>query len=804
MGVPEDALSGAPGVSRALALERSAAISGVTYDLHLRVGEAEDEPIEGEVRIGFELREPTRVVVDFAGAGVHAVELDGRPVACSTVENHVVIGEAGTAAGRHVLVLRFTAGAAAVHRRDGLLYTLCVPARAHTLFPCFDQPDLKARVSLSLDLPEGWRALANGTDAADPPDPDSGDATSSTGGGRPGRRLHCFRDTPPLSTYLIAFAAGRLRMEPVSSGRWSFRVFHVCDDGARVQRNRQAVADLHATALDWLEAYTGVPCPFEAVDLLLVPSFQFSGMEHPGAVFYQEASLLLPEGATDEEVRNRAHLIAHETAHLWFGDLVTMPWFDDVWLKEVFANVMAERILAGQESDAAARLRFFLAHYPAAYDVDRTEGAHPIRQPLDNLTRAGELYGPIAYQKSPVAFRDLERRMGEGAFRAAVREYLHRHAWSCAGWSDLRRCCQQAHGQSLDAWSRRWIETAGRPDIGLTGAASFAEYGRVVLEAAEVDTLLDRRTGVGGTEDPERRAVSWMALWEAVCDGALSPGRFAAAVLRELPAEPEPLLRDWLATLLRRVFWRWLPDAERQALAPDVEQRCRTALAAAPGAAERRAWFGRLRGLTSTPDGAAWLRDVWSRRTVGGDALSRTDELGLAETLCVLDEGRAPEVLAIQRDRMTDAAARARLDYLAPALSVDASAHDAMVAGFASPERRCPEVWMLDALAWMHHPLRRRSAARLIDPCLRLLPMVQAAGDIFLPRRWAHAVLQGHSDADAAEAVECVLALDTLPPFHRRLVLEAADDLRRITRRGRYARSGGTADVAAHGEGSRT
>lgn len=797
MGVPEDTLTGAgdplaPGVSHALARERTAAISGVTYALQLRIGEAAAAPIEGEVHIGFELREAARVVVDFAGAAgnVRAVECAGRPVPFTAVHNHIVIGADRTVAGPNALTLRFTAVDAAVHHRDGFLYTLFVPARAHTLFPCFDQPDLKARVSLCLDLPEGWSAVANGVEVEEPDG-----------------RIHRFEETPPISTYLIAFAAGRLREEPVRSGRWRFRVFHACDDAARVARNLPAVADLHAAALDWLGEHTGVPYPFGAFDLLLVPSFQFGGMEHPGAVFYQEASLLLPEAATAEEQRNRAHLIAHETAHMWFGNLVTMPWFDDVWLKEVFANLMAEKVLAGRESGAAARLRFYLAHYPPAYDVDRTEGAHPIRQPLDNLARASELYGPIAYQKSPIAFRDLERRMGEARFRTAVRALLRDHAWRAAGWPELRRGCELAYGQPLVGWSHGWIETAGRPDISLPQAWPSADYGRVVLDATGARDLLAARSGAATLDriaDPEQRAVSWMALWEAVCDGVLPARRFATALLERVPAEGERLLRDWLAALLHRVFWRWLPDDDRRALAPDVELMCRAALASASHPEERRAWLGRLSGLTSTPDGVAWLRDVWSARACLGQALGPLDEIALAEALCVLDGERASTVLDVQRGRVTDTGARARLDYLAPALHGDRDGHRAMVAGFAGPARRQPEVWTLDALAWIHHPLRGTDAVPLIGPCLRLLPAAQATGDIFLPRRWAHAVLRGHTTVGAADAVERVLTLDALTAFHRRLVLEAADDLRRIMRRGRYSRNGGTTGVAAHGEGGGT
>ena len=150
----------------------------------------------------------------------------------------------------------------------------------------------------------------------------------------------------------------------------------------RSRRNRDAIFDLHAAALTWLERYTGIPYPFGKFDFLLVPAFQFGGMEHPGAIFYNASGLLLDESATQNQQLERASVIAHETAHMWFGDLVTMRWFNDVWMKEVFANFMAAKIVNPSFPDMNHDLRFLYAHYPPAYDVDRTAGTNAIRQPL--------------------------------------------------------------------------------------------------------------------------------------------------------------------------------------------------------------------------------------------------------------------------------------------------------------------------------------------------------------------------------------------------------------------------------------
>ena len=790
MGLPQDALAAdaalAPGVSLALARERSAAIREVAYDLRLRLAEEPGTPITGTARVAFALEAPARVVLDFGGAAVHAVTDGQDRVPFARIQNHLVIGPESTRAGRNAFMVTFSAGEDAVHRRDGFLYTLFVPAKAHTLVPCFDQPDLKARVTLTLDVPVGWTALANGN-------PLDGDE------GQPGRSLLRFSETPPISTYLIAFAAGELASAEVRSGRWRVRVFHRCGDPDRLERNLPDIADLHARALEWLEDYTGVPFPFGSVGMLLVPAFEFGGMEHPGAVFYQESSLLLPEHATDEERRHRAHLITHETAHMWFGDLVTMPWFDDVWLKEVFANLMAEKILAAGEPGPAEELRFFLAHYPAAYDVDRTEGTHPIRQPLDNLARASELYGPIAYQKSPIAFRDLEGRLRAEAFRTAVRTYLQRFSWRSAGWPDLLRCCEEAHGAPLAEWSHAWIETAGRPE--LPALEEPPRYGHVNLSAADAAALVASLGAEpsGDEVHASQRAVRWMAAWDAVCDGLVAPEAFASTLIARLPYEGEPLVCDWLAGLLRRIVWRWLDDGSRTALAPYAEYACLMALEATPDAAGQRAWFARFRALASTPDGVARLRGAWEARHIGGTALTSVDEVAVAETLAVLDPGSAHETLREQRARLADPRLQARLDAVAPALAPEPEVRADVVHAFADAARRVPESWALDALAWVHHPLRRAHAETLIEASLAILPGVQASGDIFLPQRWAHAVLQGHRSEAAAEAVDRVLRLDSLSGFHRRLILEAADDLRRQTRRGRYARATDAADAAQQG-----
>src|SRR6185369_16260627 len=183
------------------------------------------------------------------------------------------------------------------------------------------------------------------------------------------------------------------------------------------------------------------------------------------AILYNASGMMLDESATQNQLLNRASTIAHETAHMWFGDLVTMRWFDDVWLKEVFANFMAAKIVSPSFPRVNHQLRFLLAYYPQAYDVDRTPGTNPIRQPLANLSDAGTLYGAIIYQKAPIVMRQLETMLGADAFQDGLREYLKRYAFSNATWTDLIDLLDRRTPEDLAAWSHAWVDEPGRPTI---------------------------------------------------------------------------------------------------------------------------------------------------------------------------------------------------------------------------------------------------------------------------------------------------------------------------------------------------
>ena len=322
-----------PGVALALAQWRAKHYRDVRYALRIELREGSDL-LQGNLELQVETpRKPVDLVLDWRGAPVRDARVNNVAVVAETRNEHLVIASKHLKGGTNTITLAFespvaVSGSAVTRykdREDGseYLYTLLVPADASTLFPCFDQPDLKGRFELELELPKAWRAVSN----------------SPVQEEIPGKIK--FKATEPISTYLFAFAAG------------PFETLRAEGDPVRlvVRRSRLEAAKLHMgevlrlnrEATAYFERYFARKFPFAKYDLVLLPEFPYGGMEHAGATFLNEERVLFPAPPSAADLLRRAQLIFHETSHQWFGDLVTMRWFDDLWLKEGFANFMAAK-----------------------------------------------------------------------------------------------------------------------------------------------------------------------------------------------------------------------------------------------------------------------------------------------------------------------------------------------------------------------------------------------------------------------------------------------------------------------------
>jgi aminopeptidase N len=392
-------------------------------------------------------------------------------------ESEHLIFQDGVKLGENIIKLDFespilTSGSAItryIDKEDGseYIYSLFVPSDASTAFPVFDQPDLKARFSLITETPLSWKAISNSSTKFYSTN-SRGDTNYTTE----------FEETKPISTYVFAFAVGEFSefqecSHPSVGSGSSERYYRSrpCKNMVYVRKSQaekfkphaEEVFRLNRESIKYLEDYFDYKFPFPKYDLVLIPEFPFGGMEHAGATFLRESSIIFPTEPTANNYISRANLIFHENAHQWFGDTVTMKWFDDLWLKEGFATFMAYKAMEKVLPEYNAWKVFYERTKQQAYLTDVTRGTTPIYQEIPNLNSAKSAYGNIVYQKAPGFLKQAEFYLGEKDFQRAVRSFLKKHEFANAEWSDLVDSFEKASGKDLDEWADVWVKQKGVP-----------------------------------------------------------------------------------------------------------------------------------------------------------------------------------------------------------------------------------------------------------------------------------------------------------------------------------------------------
>jgi aminopeptidase N len=414
------------------------------------------------------------------------------------INEHLVFKD-GVKVGENLIKLDFTSpiatsGAAVtryVDREDGAeyIYSLFVPSDASTAFPVFDQPDLKARFSLTLAVPVEWKTISNSEIKLTVTQHITAPTVEMLKSGSSPMRYHIFEETKPISTYVFAFATGDFvaldergivikkmpssyREEISEKAKQTSVKKDIADTSKVYVRKSQAekfkqhsseVFRLNREGVKFLESYFDFKFPFPKYDLVLIPEFPFGGMEHAGATFLRESSVIFPSEPTANDHISRANVIFHEAAHQWFGDTVTMKWFDDLWLKEGFAEFMAYKTLENCMPEYNAWKAFYERNKPLAYLTDSTRGTTPIYQEIPNLSAAKSAYGNIVYRKAPSFLRQAEFYLGEDKFQTAVRAFLKKHQFANAEWTDLVKEFETASNQDLKDWANVWVKQRGTP-----------------------------------------------------------------------------------------------------------------------------------------------------------------------------------------------------------------------------------------------------------------------------------------------------------------------------------------------------
>jgi len=814
----------APGISKELAELRKKAVSELEYTLHFEIPEEKSSQIPGQVEITFNYSKSGHpLLLDFNSdpSNIHAIMVNGTEASIDYKQEHLIIDES-LLTDINTLSIEFTAGEQSLNRKEDFLYTLFVPERASTCFPLFDQPDLKAVYNLSLTIPKEWEALANGRLANEV---ESGNSKELT-----------FEPTKKISSYLFAFAAGEFnRITREVDGR-EMSLLHRETDSVKVAENIDDIFDWHVKSLNWLEEYTGQTQPFGHMSFVLIPSFQYGGMEHPGSIFYKASSLFLEESATLNQELSRARLIAHEVSHMWFGNLVTMEWFDDVWLKEVFANFMAAKIVNPQFEEINHDLKFLMSHYPGAYSVDRTMGTHPIKQKLTNLKNAGSLYGSIIYQKAPIVMRMLEENVGEENFRKGIQEYLTTYAYGNANWSELLEILGKNTDYNIKFWNKTWVLTPGMPVIYyrlredddvtesfklwsrvpesdiqgmwpqkltvLFGSADTTyevtgdiNYGFKEVEGMPVlDYLFTNADGKGygmfnmGPQSlehfitnmldypPVLRGALWINLNELLLREQRKPTVLMGHLLENLPKESNELVAEYMLNMVEEIYWRYLTKEQRQEIAPKLEGLLLNMAIGTTNDQIQSSYFNSLRDIVITANGVQLLTSIWSEEMeVEGLELSENDYIKLAQSLALrVDDPKA--LLDNQYARITNPDRKKRFEFVRQSLAEDFESRKQFFNSLKDPVNRENEEWVIEAMAYLNHPLRSESALEFIKPGLELLEEIKTTGDIFFPKRWLDSMLSGHSSYEADVIIrQFLFSNNSYPQDLKNKILQSAD-----------------------------
>ena len=603
-------------LSRADAAIRSHQVAHVSYVLWFGL-DGNHEDYEGRTVINFELKSKAKehgrkLALDFEEGLVSSISLNG--VLLPSVErdhdrfdNHHIylkLNELQNGANRIEISFThlFSKNGAGLYRfvdpADHLVYVYSnlEPYDAHRIFPCFDQPDLKASFELTVETPDDWIVSSN-TLERDTANVD-------------GRKSWAFPPSPLLSTYLFALHAGPYSVWKSDSNGIPLRLF--ARKSLAKYMDEKEWFTITKGGLEYYASLFGYPYPYSKLDQLVVPDFNIGGMENAAAIAYTERSIYRTP-VTQDTRRHRADLILHEMAHQWFGDLVTMRWWNGLWLNESFATLMAAGAVDQSTTYKGAWQDFFAGMKEWAYWEDQLVTSHPIEVPVPSTDSAESIFDGITYGKGASVLKQLSYYVGDDEFRDGVQRYFQKYALRNTTLAEFIKMIGEASSIDLSGWTKSWLQGKGvntiqakitctpeeksgklmidklvviqgnsetstelrshKTEVGL----GYLKDGKIKITESLPVTYSQAETTVSGTkklkcpdfifpnhkdydfvkveldakslevatqklsqfEDPFLRQMLWHTLWEMVIDGKLKAQDYADTVLKNISAEKD-------------------------------------------------------------------------------------------------------------------------------------------------------------------------------------------------------------------------------------------------------------------------
>ncbi len=446
--------------------------------------------------------------VDFLGASVDSITLNGRTLDPAEHYDGARITLPGLDSENEAVIKatgRFMNTGEGLHRfvdpvdDQVYLYTQFEVADARRMFPVFDQPDLKTRFAFTVTAPAHWQVISCQPTPVPTP---AGERVLPGAATAAPVATWAFEPTPPLSSYVTALIAGPyevVRDELTSRDGRVIPLGLFCRASLRPHLDPEALFELTKTGFVFYEAEFDLPFPFAKYDQIFTPEYNAGAMENVGAVTFNEMYVFRAR-ETQSRIERRALTLLHELAHMWFGDLVTMRWWDDLWLNESFAEWASTTAQAEATSWTTAWTTFATAEKNWAYRQDQLSSTHPIVAPIRHLEDVEANFDGITYAKGASVLKQLVAYVGRDAFREGLRRYFRTHAWGNTTMADLLSELESASGRDLAAWSDAWLNTAGvntlRADIevadGLIASARLEQ-----TATADLPTLRPHRLAIG-------------------------------------------------------------------------------------------------------------------------------------------------------------------------------------------------------------------------------------------------------------------------------------------------------------------
>lgn len=585
-------------LTRDFAQKRSKQISDIHYDVKLSF-KPKTEKYNGICKIKFSSKSEN-IVLDFIG-DVKKVLVNGKELKYKKTKYSL---EIKAIKGNNIVEIHYENEydhtGSGLHQfidpEDGneYIYSNFEPYSAHRMFPCFDQPDLKATYKLTVEAPKNWVVISNTYEENHEEINDN--------------KITIFKKTPKFSTYLFHLSAGPYKCFYSDYKDMRLRIF--CRQAFVKWMRSDEIFEITKQGLEFYSKYFNYPYPYEKYDQIFVPEFNHGAMENVGAVTFTEG-LIYRHTPTWTERSRLANVILHEMVHMWFGNLVTMKWWDDLWLNESFADFLSYigMINATKFKDG---WEIFYARKAWAYYQDQLITTHPIRADATDTNIAFANFDGISYAKGAAVLKQLMFYIGEESFRKGIQKYFKKFEWSNTELNDFRLCLEEVYGQSLDKWFHIWFDTTGvnkietkissniitlkqtsenkilRPhkikialingnvqvldvniedeytEVKITSEPklilpNYEDYGymKVLLDKKSIDYSLNNMNNI---EDNLTRQMVYGSLWQMVRDADFDPKKYLDLILKNSPEEKTLLLLERMFLKVSAILTYYIDD----------------------------------------------------------------------------------------------------------------------------------------------------------------------------------------------------------------------------------------------------